>query len=72
MSRTPDYDVKAMRKDTEQKARVGAAWKNEDGSISIVLDPFVVLEGHTQLIITCFPKESKPAKVKTRIAKEPF
>ena len=27
------------------KGRAGAAWKNEDGSISIAIDPYVILKG---------------------------
>jgi hypothetical protein len=59
VSRSPDYDVKALRKDTDEKNRVGAAWRNDDGSISIVLDAFIKLEAHPKLILTCFPKLSK-------------
>jgi hypothetical protein len=39
MSRTPDFVLKAMNKATGSKTgKVGAAWQNEDGSISLVLD----------------------------------
>lgn len=59
MSRAPDFDVKALRKDTDEKARIGAGWINKDGSISIVLDSFVVLQSHPKLIITCFPHKGR-------------
>jgi hypothetical protein len=59
MSRKPDFNLKAMRRDTDQKNRVGAGWFNEDGSISIVLDSFIVLESHPQLILTLFPRTEK-------------
>jgi hypothetical protein len=48
-SRKPDYNL-WMASD-QGKGRVGAAWSNEDGSISITLDPYVILKGkgHTGL-----------------------
>jgi hypothetical protein len=55
MSRKPDYWVKAMDKATNAKAKVGAAWKNPDGSVSIDLNAFVVLTASPDLVITCFP-----------------
>lgn len=53
----PDYWVKAMDKSTNQKRKVGAAWANEDGSISIDIDPFTVIStiSNPNLVITCFP-----------------
>lgn len=57
----PDYIVKAMigQGDKDMKGKVGAAWVNEDGSISIDLEPFVVLTAHADLHITLFAKEAK-------------
>jgi len=55
MSRKPDYRVAALDKITEDKNNVGAAWKNEDGTISIVLDSFIVLYGGNRFLITLFP-----------------
>ncbi len=59
MSRKPDYDVAAMNKATDEKARVGAAWLNEDGSISITLSAFTKLESSKDLVITLFPLKKK-------------
>lgn len=53
--RKPDYRLKAMNKATDAKAEVGAAWSNTDGSISIVLNPFVRLDYNTDLVLTMFP-----------------
>ncbi len=53
--RPPDYDVSAMKKGTEFKGRVGAAWRNEKGQIQIYLNPFVVLEASPDLMLTLFP-----------------
>jgi hypothetical protein len=59
MSRKPDYNVHAMNKVTNAKARIGAAWMNEDHTISIVLDAFVVVPGGSDLLITLFPNVDK-------------
>lgn len=59
MSRKPDYDMSAMNKETDEKARVGAAWANEDGTISVVLSPFIKLEVSKNLVITLFPVKKK-------------
>jgi hypothetical protein len=57
MPRKPDYWVKAMDKATNQKRKVGAAWKNKDSSISIDIDAFTVLStiSNPELVITLFP-----------------
>ncbi len=56
-TRKPDYNVSAMNKSTEEKGRIGAAWINQDGSISITLDAFIVLpNAGKDLLITLFPK----------------
>lgn len=58
--RTPDFELKAMNRGTERSHRVGAAWLNENGSISINLDEFVVLSGRENtLVLTLFPREDK-------------
>lgn len=67
--RKPDYWVKAMDKRVPGKAtssKVGAAWANEDGSISIDLNPFTTLETVSRtpqdLVITLFPRRPGEAK----------
>lgn len=55
--RKPDYNVRAKRKASGESSFVGAAWKNENGSISVKIDPFVVLKGETDLLITLFPRD---------------
>lgn len=57
--RMPDYQVKAMNKETSRSHRVGAAWLNDNASISIDLDEFVVLAGKDRPVITLFPWEDK-------------
>lgn len=53
--RRPDYDLCAMIKGTEVKGKVGAGWKNDDGSISVKLNPWVKLEWSEGLVLTLFP-----------------
>jgi len=58
MSRKPDYRVGALNKVTDAKNNIGAAWVNRDGSIAVVLDDFIVLEGSRNLLITLFPTQN--------------
>lgn len=57
MSRTPDFRVAALNKRTDEKATIGAAWKNEDGTIAVVLHSFTKIEGSKDILITLFPKD---------------
>jgi hypothetical protein len=59
-ARKPEYRLKAMNKVTGEKCRnAGAGWVNTDGSISVHVEPFIVLRGGSDLVLTLFP-ESKP------------
>lgn len=57
--RKPDFWVKAMNKRTDEKRKIGAAWQNEDGSISVAIDCFTVLEASPDLVVTLFPVDTK-------------
>lgn len=59
MARKPDFWLKAMDKSKERhkSGKIGAGWKNTDGSISIDLEPFVQLNGSKDLVLTLFPIE---------------
>ncbi len=64
-ARKPDYVVGALLKDTmlkkaDCKGDIGAAWVNSDGTISVVLNPFVSLQQDGDLLITLFPKLKQP------------
>ncbi len=61
IGRKPDYNLHAMDKVTDEKSRVGGAWLNDDGSISVKLNPFVTLASTTALVLTLFPA-SEPSK----------
>lgn len=51
-TRKPDYRV--------GKGPVGAGWVNDDQTISIVLNDFVVLSQDGNLLITLFPTDHRP------------
>lgn len=53
--RKPDFHVRAMDKRKEEKSTVGAAWRNDNGSISVKIDPFVTLQGGGDLLIDALP-----------------
>ena len=53
-TRSPDFDLTVWNKETNAKGRVGAAWVNEDNSISIVLNPCVVLVPDKNINIRLF------------------
>lgn len=60
-NRRPDYEIKALNKDTQARQRVGAAWLKDDGSgqIYIKLEPFVTLSGSMNIALTAFPTEEE-------------
>lgn len=63
MSRTPDYHLKALNTRTgERTGKVGAAWENDDGSVSIKLDMFVTLAYDPDLLVTLFVND-RPSPV---------
>lgn len=58
IGRKPDYKIKATTRPNVAPKRegvIGCAWVNEDGSLSIKIDPFVTVSGGDDLIITAFP-----------------
>lgn len=63
MSYKPTHRLKVMNKDSSRKGTAGAGWLNPDGSISITLDPCVVLKGNeANIVIRLWPIEkSAPA-----------
>lgn len=59
--RKPDYDLGILDKENDIKqSRAGAAWLNEDGSISINIDPFVVIPPGRHILLTLFPRKERP------------
>lgn len=43
MSRKPDYRVAAMNKVTNTKNNIGGGWINDNKSITVVIDDFIVV-----------------------------
>jgi hypothetical protein len=59
--RKPDYILKAMDKITNDKGRIGAAWVEEDGSVSVIVDRFAFLSGSENVVLKLFPNDkAKP------------
>lgn len=56
-SRKPNYRLKTFDTKSEKNGRIGAGWLNDNGSISIVLDPAVVLGIQPNVAITLWPIE---------------
>jgi hypothetical protein len=56
-ARKPDYVLSVKVKDTTSKRRCGAGWLNDDGSVSIQLDPCTVLSWKDNIHITLFSAE---------------
>lgn len=59
VGRKADFDLSVLNKATEERGVIGGAWQNEDGSISIVLNPCVVLTSDKNLMIRLF-KRNRP------------
>lgn len=57
--RQPDYDLSFLNKDTGQKGRIGAAWSNPDGSISLTLNPMVTVPSDQNLVLKLFKRGSR-------------
>ena len=59
-SKKPDMRLKFLNKTTSEKGDLGAAWKNDDGTINIRLNAKVVLTQEPDEILTLFPAEYTP------------
>jgi len=56
--RAPNFILKAMNKVTDQKSgKIGAAWSNADGTITLVLDMFVKIDYTPDIVLTLFPND---------------
>lgn len=57
-NRKPDFIAKCMDKVTNEKSkRLGAAWKNENGTITIIMDLGCSIIHGKQITTTLFPNE---------------
>jgi len=55
----PTHRLKVLDKTTAHKTECGAGWQNKDGSISIVLNPCIVMQHDPNLVFTLFPNTPK-------------
>ena len=51
----PDYRLSALDKSTDDRGQIGVAWKNTNGSISIVLNPWVQISANRDMVLMLFP-----------------
>lgn len=59
--RMPDWDLRYLNKETDEKGSVGCGWNNEDGSIRVKLNTRVVLAADPSCILTLFRPRDKEA-----------
>lgn len=73
-SRTPDFHLHAMNTETNQRSgKIGAAWTNTDGTISLRLDEGVVIKQQKGVIFSLFHVTEKDLKrEKEQDANDPF
>jgi len=58
--RKPDYSVGALNRDTDEKnSKVGAAWRNDDGSIDVQINDFIVIRGSKTTYLRLFPSQDR-------------
>lgn len=58
--RKPEFRLKAGLPDVSSRlTEVGAGWINDNGSISIVLNPFTVLDARTKITLILYPEDEK-------------
>lgn len=79
MSTSPDYVLKALNKITGDKTgKIGVAWKNEDGTLTLALDMLINLSSDKNIVLKLFPYDpvwsgktasSKPAPGKRKSKK---
>lgn len=55
MFNKPDFKLQAWIPNTREYTVAGAAWLKEDGSISIKLNPCIVLSWKDNIVIKLFP-----------------
>lgn len=69
--RKPDYRVGVKTRQSASKSgqgTIGAAWKEDDGTISIVLNPCVVLRFEDDVVIRLFPNDYVPRASKRSLS----
>lgn len=57
--RKPDFIIKALDKDTQERGPIGAMWDNGDGSFGIKLNTFMSVPNGRDLAITAWPADDE-------------
>lgn len=58
MNRKPDFILRALNKKTDERSgKLGCAWLNANGSLSLVLDMMVTITANSDVLLTLFPNE---------------
>ncbi len=65
--RAPDFHLKALNRRTERRTgKIGAAWLNTDGSITLQLDMCISIPDDPDILLTLFPNDgAKKTPVKS-------
>lgn len=64
IARQPDYILKALNKETDEKSgRIGVAWMNTNGSLTLSIDMMVTLASNPNVVLTLFPNNYKNENV---------
>ena len=59
--RKPEWSISALNPKTGIKGTIGAAWNNDDGTIQLKINPFVILNGADELQIRLFHADRVPS-----------
>jgi len=81
--RKPEWELRYLNKETDEKGKVGVGWDNEGGSIRIALNTKVVIQADPSCILTLFPfreyqgiapgtKLSQPVLTQQQLDDKPF
>lgn len=58
----PTHILSVKQRKGEGRGKIGVGWLNEDGSMSVSLNPCVVLSSNDDVIITLFPVDQEQPK----------
>ena len=56
--RSPDFRLRAYDKRAKKGTNVGAGWTAENGSINVVIDPFIVLRQRENYSFHLYPVDA--------------
>ena len=68
----PTHRLRVLNKTTNGRTEVGAGWLNNDSSITIVINPMVLLRESKEHVITLFPVTEKMESAWSKKCKEAY